>query len=404
MASEQPAQTPGIWTLSPGDAGYDEACRAAMKACGVDPDSFGSYSKRCDAQDNARAACEAQGITASNLRDEDVGTFATAESQSGHMAQNAVFQYSRDDECSNVPPTPFGDPSAPSSFGYSCEGAPCTDHFGRSNVRGTCHGEISAGVEHQAWREMGAQRNQRLPLTDPNGGPCMESQVRASAGVHVDANRQQMGGKASRDPAMVSDLANVQQRNAARMSADDPQAASLAAQGSTAPGTPASASGPGPSQAVKDFAAECEVTKWKQMMTEMRANAINGSPLGQAAQTQFGKPFTELTQEQQRQVLASNPGAFGSPPPAPPSNPPGLATPPAHGQQGSRRPPVPPSTADCLAYQGNYLAWQTANNPPGSPPSSTSSGTVPGWEGRAPGGASTPAPANSPTPSTTVEL
>lgn len=402
MSGPQPTQVPGIWTLSPGDAGYDEACNAALKACGVDPDSFSSHSQRQNAISKAKADCAAQGISASNFDQTQAGTVATANSQSGHMAQNAMFQArgARDDDCGNIPPERFGDPAAGSSFGYGCGRAPCTNHFGDSNVGGTCHGEVTMGVESAAgWRGRGAVRGERVPMSDPArpGGPTMEDQVRASARCHVDAARQQRTAGQS-DPAMVSDLRNVQQQNAARLTAGDPAAAALAGQSPSGPGSPAGASGPGPSDAVKDFAAECEVTKWKQMMTKMRADAINNSPLGQAAQAQFGKPFTELTQAQQQQVLASNPSAFGTPPPAPsPTAQPGVPTPPASGPSGNPH----PTEDSCRAYQGNYLAWQMANNtggtPPGSaPPSTTAPGPMPPWEGRAPKGA---AP-GSPPPST----
>lgn len=397
MSGPQPTQVPGIWTLSPGDAGYDDACRAALKACGVDPDAFGSYSSRRSAITKAKAQCSANGIDASNLTPANAGTFCTANSESGHMAQNAMFQArgAREDDCGNIPPGRFGDPSAGSSFGYNCAQAPCVDHFGDSNVGGTCHGEVTMGVESsQGWRDRGAVRGERVPMSTPTrpGGPTMEDQVRASARVHVDANRAQRTAGHS-DPAMVNDLKNAQQQNAQRLTASDPQAAALAGQSATGPGSPAGASGPGPSQAVKDFAAECEVTKWKQMMQKMRADAINNSPLGQAAQAQFGKPFTELTQAQQQQVIANNPNAFGTPPPSPPASQPGVPTPPNSGRTAN-----PPTEQDCRAYQGNYLAWQQANNtggtPPGSnPPSTTSPGPLPPWEGRAPKGASpTPPP------------
>lgn len=399
MASEQPTQTPGIWTLSPGDAGYDDACRAALKACGVDPDDFGSYSDRKSAIKKAKAECSANGITAGNLTPEDAGTFCTANSESGHMAQNAMFQSAgaRADDCGNIAPNPFGDPAAGSSFGYSCEGAPCVDHFGKSTLGGTCHGEISRVVEgNQGWSERGAVRGETVPMSSPArpGGPTMEDQVRASARVHVDANREHRAGEAPSDnPARVQSLSNAQQMNAQRLTADDPEAAALAAQSATEPGSPAGASGPGPSDAVKDFAAECEVTKWKQAMTKMRADAINESPLGQAAQSEFGKPFTELTQEQQQQVIANNPNAFGNPPPRPPSSPSGLATPPAEGRRGEPR-GTPPSEQDCRDYQGNYLAWQQANNHGAGGPSTTGPGPLPPWQGRAPKGAD---PADSPT-------
>jgi hypothetical protein len=396
MASVQPTQVPGIWTLSPGDAGYDDACRAALKACGIDPDGFGTYNSRASAIRKAKADCQANGITAGNLTPANAGTFCTANSESGHMAQNAIFQArgAREDDCGNIPPNPFGSPTAGSSFGYNCGRAPCVDHFGDSNTGGTCHGEVTMGVESsQGWRDRGAVRGERVPMSTPTrpGGPTMEDQVRASARVHVDANRQQRTAGHS-DPAAVQNLSNAQQQNAQRLTAGDPQASALAAQSGTGPGSPAGASAPGPSQAVKDFAAECEVTKWKQMMAAMRAQAINDSPIGQAAQSQFGKPFTELNQAQQQQVINNmTPKPFGSPPPAPsPTAQPGVVTPPASGRTGN-----PPTEQHCRDYQGNYLAWQQANAHGPGGPSTSGPGPLPPWEGRAPKGAQpgTPPPA-----------
>ncbi|MGE0784921.1 MAG: hypothetical protein AB7S26_04470 [Sandaracinaceae bacterium] len=397
MGKSNPAQTPGIWTLNPGDKGYDAACKAALKACGVDPDAFGTYKSRLKAQQDARAQCKAEGITPSKLKKEDAGTFCTANSQSGHMAQNAMFQSAgaRADDCGNIAPNPFGDPKAGSSFGYSCEGAPCVDHYGKSTLGGTCHGEVSRVVEgNQGWADRGAVAGEPVPMGDParKGGPTMEDQVRASARVHVDANREHNAGPAPSDnPTKVAQLNNAQQMNADRMLGDDPKSKALAAQGATKGKKPAGASGPGPSDEIKNFAAECEVTKWKAAMTQMRADAINNSPMGKAAQAKYGKPFTECTQKQQKALVEEQAAQFGKPPPNPPKSPKGLATPPNEGARGDPK-GTPPTEQDCRDYQGNYLAWQQANNHSGKNPSASKPGPLPPWSGRAPKGADPSAP------------
>ena len=53
-------ETPGTWILKPGQEGYDAACRAAMMACGIDPDSFGTYDQRLEAQRALRQAYDAE--------------------------------------------------------------------------------------------------------------------------------------------------------------------------------------------------------------------------------------------------------------------------------------------------------------------------------------------------------
>ncbi len=384
-------QTPGVLLLKPGDAGYDAACNAALKACGIDPDSFDSYTGRCNAIRAAGNNPAANAADATNLQGQDLQDFCTANAQSGHMAQNGIFQGrgARDDECGNVPPATFGDPTTPSSFGYSCGGAPCTDHFGTSTLGGSCHGEISRVTEKpQGWAERGVERNTSLNASQ------IEDQVRASARIHVDADRAHRARPAAGDdPAEVQRLANAQRANAARLSAGDPAATELLNPNGVDPAHPNGGGKPGPSDAVKDFAAECEVTKWKAMMTDMRANAINNSPVGQAARRQTGRPFTSLTPAQQRQVIANNPQLFGTPPPgAPPA-----APLPNAAQAGVNPPPgtqltgtpagTPPTERACNDYQGNYLAWQMANSP---------GGAMPGWAGRAPAGA---APGSLPTSS-----
>lgn len=390
-------QTPGTLLLKPGDAGYDAMCNAALKACGIDPDSFDSYTGRCNAIRAAGNNPAANAADATNLQGQDLQDFCTANSQSGHMAQNGIFQGrgARDDECGNVPPATFGDPTTPSSFGYSCGGAPCTDHFGTSTLGGSCHGEISRVTEKPAgWAERGVERNTSLNASQ------IEDQVRASARIHVDADRAHRARPAAGDdPAEVQRLANAQRANAARLSAGDPAATALLNPNGVDAAHPNGGGKPGPSDAVKDFAAECEVTKWKAMMTDMRANAINNSPLGQAAQDQMGAPFTSLTQAQQQELIANNPQLFGTPPPgAPPAAPlpnaaqAGVNPPPATQLTGTPA-GTPPTERNCNDYQGNYLAWQMANNPPGTP-STAGPGTMPGWAGRAPAGA---APGSLPT-------
>ncbi|MBX3275687.1 MAG: hypothetical protein KF729_35835 [Sandaracinaceae bacterium] len=381
-------QTPGVLLLKPGDAGYDAACAAALKACGIDPGSFDSYTGRCKAIEAAGDKCKANGVTARNLTRKNCGDYLTSQAQSGHMAQNAIFQGAggRNDPCTNVPPASFNDPSAPSSYGYSMGGAPCTDHFGRSTLPGGCHGEISLHGERAAgWSEAGFTAGQSVNQSQ------MEDRVRASARIHVDADRTTRSQpRDAAERAKVEQLRNAQRQNAERLSAGDPAAQELLNPSGAKGKKPAGASTPGPSKAVKDFAAECEVTKWKQGMAAMRAKAINESPLGQAAKKQSGKNFTEMSQAEQRRFVNQNPQFFGAPPPSPsPTAQRGVPAPPASTSAGAGG--SPPTRQSCTDFQGNYLAWQTANNPSGRARSTP--GQMPGWQGRAPAGAAAGPPA-----------
>lgn len=383
--------TPGIWTLKPGDEGYDEACRAAMMACGVDPDGFGTYKSRLSAQGALRKKYGAGYQSAAALDAMGPNDFLTANSESGHMCQNACFTGSyksgdrrvRDDPCMNYPPTGPG-ADAPSAFGYDCNQAPCTDHHGTSATDGTTHGHISMVLDKQ-W-------------PGDTGQPLSEDQLRQSveenAAVHVDAEVLQKDGTRPQDPD-VQRIQNAQQANAERMLKQNPDAAALiAANPGTQPGDPSSPSSGGPSKTIKNFAAKCQVTKWEQGMAKMRKDAINKSPIGRspacraavrAANNANPKPdpkirnFTDLPPEQQRAVVAANQPPSGNnltadtPPGAPAGqniNPPQ----PSVGGAGRGTPPNTPTRADCRAHQGNYLAWQMANN----------GGNLPPWSGQVP--------------------
>ena len=275
------AQTPGVLLLSPNSDQFSAACAAALKACRIDPRSFDSYTGRCSAIKSAGKTCETNGITAANLNQANSGDYLTSQAQSGHMGQNAIFRGvgGRDDACANVPPTPFGNASAPSSYGYSTTGAPCTDHFGRSTLPGGCRGEISLTNERTVgYAGAGIERAQSLDQG------TIEDRVRASARVHVDADRvTRSQPRNAAERAEVESLRNAQHQNAARLSANDPQAQALLNPNGVDAEHPNGGGTPGPDQATKDFAVECEVAKWKAGMAKMRSDAINESPLGQRA-------------------------------------------------------------------------------------------------------------------------
>lgn len=372
-----PTETPGVWTLKPGQDGYDAACKAALMACGIDPDSFGSYNQRLEAQSSLRKAYNDKNgkdahQSAQALNDMGTEDYLCANSQSGHQVQNACFTAHRKDYCGAYPPR-SGDPSAPSSFGYRWDEAPSTDHHGRSCDSGTTHGEISRHLDRQ-WegQTTGSTLNadQLRQSARENAEVHVSPNVTAADPAHLARSDAERRDRAQR-------LNNAQQAEAARLLDENPDAAAIvAANQGVDPGSPASPSAGGPTQATQDFAAECQAVQWEKDMEAMRADAINNSPIGRspacAAECAAADPpvqnFTDLSPEaQQRVVEANRPGQLTS------GNPPG---PPPHlnydPPQASAKPH--PTQQECLEHQGNYLAWQTANN----------QGNVPGWEGRVP--------------------
>jgi hypothetical protein len=379
------AQTPGIWVDAMGDAAKAAACVKALKECGVDPGSFGSYSQRLKAQNALRQAGKDKSVPNSKMKGKRAQEYLTANSQSGHMAQNAWFQLpgGRDDACMNVPPA-NGTAGAPSAYGYTCGGAPCTDHFGKSSVDGTCHGTVSIQVERDKWGKTGSAAD-----IDK-----ISTQVKASADVHVDAKRSQKNADPA-DKPYVDSLANAQQKTADHLQGKDSSAGPAGGASPAKPGSPAGASGPGPSAKTKQLAAECEVAMWKSMMEKMRANAINSSGIAKAAKADGaipkGKEFTDLPAAKQKELVEKyGKKQFGEPPPAPKASS-GIPKPPDAKPCGPDREPATkkPTKKDCLEYQKNYLAWQTANNtgnpppwggqvPPSSPASTSTGKSKPG--------------------------
>jgi hypothetical protein len=365
------AQTPGLWVKGGGSGQFSDKCKKALKACGVDPDSFGSYSDRRKAQAKLRKQGKGKDVTADKMTGQRAQDYLTANSQSGHMAQNAWFQRpgGRDDACMNVPPA-NGKNNAGSSFGYTCAGAPCTDHFGKSNIPGTCHGNVSCKVEHDSFCKGGG--GSRAGIGD------IEKQVKASSKEHVDANRDTKSAKPA-DQKKIDKLKNAQRATADHLQGKSTTGKTTGKAAAAKGKKPNGPSGPGPSQKTKDLAAKCEVARWKAMMAEMRAQAINDSEVGQVAEAKFGKPFTKCSAKERKEALADVQKKNGTPlsPPNPPKGS-GIPNPPETKPRGKDREPpdkksAKPTTGDCLEYQKNYLAMQMAN-----------SGSMPPWEGECP--------------------
>ena len=150
-------QTPGPWVLAGGAGVFSAACIAALAKAGLEPDDFGSYSHT---RDKIRAAkrrvMEAQ-IAKRNGQPAEVSAHdkLLAQSNTGHLQQNALFQQTRGDACRNEQPG-AGGPGAPC---YDFGGAPCGPHPSGS-------GKKKVGTTHWA---VGA--NEASVRTDPEGQP-----------------------------------------------------------------------------------------------------------------------------------------------------------------------------------------------------------------------------------------
>lgn len=197
-------QTPGTWVLAGGGAFWSAECRAALAACGIDPDGFGTYDQRLKAQKRMRENYQKQRIDeaesgkppkrahepacvrskpskrtnrhvcschegAAGFNDFLMGTngapanpnhsmqnWLTATSQSGHISGNAFYQDrgARGDPCANTRPTGY-DPATgryanTGGFGYEDDRAFCMDHYGRANDDGTSHNQITRREENQS--------------------------------------------------------------------------------------------------------------------------------------------------------------------------------------------------------------------------------------------------------------
>jgi hypothetical protein len=197
-------QTPGTWVLAGGGAFWSAECRAALAACGINPDGFGTYKQRLDAQGKMREGYQKQRIAeaesgrtpqrphepacvrsdpgsresshvcschegAAGFNDFLMGTngappnptgsmqnWLTATSQSGHISGNAFYQDSgaRGDPCANTRPTGY-DPATgryanTGGYGYEDKRAFCMDHYGRANDVGTAHNQITRREESQS--------------------------------------------------------------------------------------------------------------------------------------------------------------------------------------------------------------------------------------------------------------
>ncbi len=298
-------QTPGMWLKGAMAVLLSDACKKALAACGINPENFGSYDDRLKAQGGERkdyrdkrdkeagqpggrpheGACPKSGdgktcrCHESDAAAGDLGPekFALANSQSGHIGQNAFFQGTRGDPCSNVPPQGTGG----GAYGYDDNRAMCMDHLGRSNQPGTIHYEItqreaqyaeylkSQGVKNVTQDQMadGVKGTAAIAAggaQSRHAGDAENAKFDSNLGK-MTADRQETAQKT--DAAKDAHAAALQQKSA--------QAGTAAQSGHAAAGTPNSPSGNGPTSKDKQDAIDCIENAWKQSLNDMRTRAVD---------------------------------------------------------------------------------------------------------------------------------
>lgn len=402
------AQTPGTWVKAGGLVIWSAECRAALIACGVNPDNFGTYDERAKAQSKLReeyakqrdaeaaagtrkhepscprgssadrpCRCYETNVGFEDFKKKNNGSilpWMEANSQSGHISNDAFYRNpgTRDDPCGNVRPSVRDGELNAGGYGYQGDKALCMDHFGRSNDNGSMHQQICE-----------LERNQSNAVKAGGNGNVDAAQIedgaRATAGVAVNGADARQNGQpgppwdTTRKPLKPEgeiynkELSQLQKDQAAELKAREGTSASSGQAATTEGQKPNSPSGPGPTDAEKKKAIDCITEEWKKSMVEMRNNTVN-------EHSTVGK-----SPEAKAAVEAHNAG----PPPAdPPAK--GYTDLPADkraavdkqvaGQVAARQAELekkgamsageaknPPTKEDCLEYQAN---WLNANRGP----------------------------------------
>jgi hypothetical protein len=282
-----------------------EACKKALAACGINPENFGSYDDRLKAQGGERknyrekrdkeagqsggrpheGSCPKSGdgktcrCHESEAGAADLGPekYALANSQSGHIAQNAFFQGTRGDPCSNMPPQGAGG----GAYGYDDNRAMCMDHLGRANQPGTIHYEITQREAQYAeyLKSQGVQTVTQDQMADGvkgtaaiAAGGAQSRHAGDAENAKFDSNLGKMTAE-RQETAKATDAAkDAQTKELQKRSA---QSGAAGQSGSAAGGTPNSPSGNGPTSKDKKDAIECIENAWKQSLNDMRARAVD---------------------------------------------------------------------------------------------------------------------------------
>jgi hypothetical protein len=410
------AQTPGTWLKGGAGALWSAACRAALIACGINPDNFGSYSMRADAQGKERKKyrdqrtkeagqdgekkrphepnCPAGGDPSklcmciesdAALKELGVEKWTLANSQSGHISQNAFYQEHRSDACSNIRPSAGNS----GTYGYQDNKAFCMDHLGRANNPGTIHYEIT-NREAQFAEHLSKQGVTVVPEATIQEGVKGTASV-AAAGAESRQKGNDPNAPFDKDLGKLtperqqegkrSDEAKDQ--HAAELQKKENATAAAGPSGTAAAGTPNAVSVKKPSPEDVQKAVECISDAWQQSLDEMRNDVVNKhSVAGRSDECKKqlkeynktrppgspkAKGYTDLPKERREKVdkavedqvtqRQKDLEAVG-----------------AHSKGAKQKDPERPSEKDCLEYQANWLHEQHK----------TKDGKYPPMQGRVP--------------------
>jgi hypothetical protein len=425
--AEAPVQTPVLHLEGAGGVPWpDPACRAALIACGIDPDGFGTYSERLKAQGAERekyrdkvdakvgkgnphpspcsypksppCECYKTKEAFDECMKEQPGGAAKwlrMNSQSGHMSRDEWYRAkpanpgdkTREDPCANHPPTAGN----AGGYGNDSKMAFCTDHVG-----------LSRGQEH--WRICGTERQHAKDVkADPELQGMMPEkslakQVDATTNCMIDSKVSGPGGQPVSSVGKLSpqEIERAKNIDAARAQMAKEKADDAVKKGQVPPGTKPSPGKPNdvsdadPTKTNREKAKECIRDAWKQAVQQMRQKAENESSIvsarKQEAVDEHKKKhppppevtFEQLSKEEQdeaRRKVQEDMKKFGQEK--------NLSS----DKSTQAKDPGPPTQEDCLNYQGAWLFTHKDAN-----------GNFPPMQGRAPGAAppSTNAPNDGP--------
>ena len=321
--------TQGKAVKGAGGDGWDDECRKALQACGIDPTAYGSYNDRKNAQGKLRKAyrerrdreaaaargnkkaiaeCKAKGWTprahepscpqsaakkgkkplcmchesSAALDDMQPELWLRANSQSAHVLGNAFMQGRRGDPCSNVPPgrdregRPHG-----GTYGYDDTQALCTDMLGDSRKVGTEH-YSGTRVEDA----LGESFRTRAEIRRRNGEPEATANALDTNDLKmVVSDTQEVTGRGppsnhlkDDDEALETKKLHREARAARAEELSQPTAASGQGQQSSASGASAKKNKkpkkPGPSADDVAKMQKCIEDRWEQSLDTMRAQSV----------------------------------------------------------------------------------------------------------------------------------
>jgi hypothetical protein len=403
------AQTPGTWLKGGAGGLWSAACRAALIACGIDPDNFGDYDARAKAQaaerkkyrDQRMAEAKKKGKnkrphepscptgsdpkkmcqcveTEAALKEMGAERWNLANSQSGHISQNAFYQGHRADPCSNIPPTSGN----AGTYGYEDNKAFCMDHQGRANNPGTMHYEIT-NREAAFAQETAASGKTTVNQAHIEKGVDGTAQI-ATEGAQ---SRQKGNGpawdkdgtvsKERQEQGQLSDKAKDQQAKELAKKENKGKKAKGSGRGKGKKANRPSQKGPSKKDAKK--ARECIKDAWKQSLNEMRDNVVNEhSTAAKSAECKKeiadhnknrkkgqpeAKSYTDLPAARRKKVDAAVAKKVDARQKELEKN----------GAHNAGKTGPPPSEAECLEYQANWLYNNRRAN-----------GTYPPLQGRVP--------------------